>query len=68
MEQGLHETTYWDSAIGNEFQEVLVSIDQCACVIEYAIEGVFRMSLVPDLDFVEEVLVKRPGLPWGRWG
>ena len=29
VEQDLHETAYWDSAIRNEFQQILVSIDQC---------------------------------------
>ena len=66
VEQGLHETAYRDSAIRNEFQEVLVSINRCAGAIEYAIEGIFRMSLVPVFNFVEKILIKGPGLPWRR--
>ena len=67
VDQGLHETAYWDSAIRNEFQEILVSIDQRAGAVEYAIEGIFRMGLVPEFNFVEEVLVECPGLPGRQW-
>ena len=66
VDQGLHETAYWNSAIRNEFQEVLVSIDRCTGAVEYAIESIFWMSLVPVFNFVEKILIKGPGLPWRR--
>ena len=66
MGQGFHETTERDRAIGNNLQEILVSIDRSAGTIKNAIEGFFWVRFIPHLNFAEEILIKRPSLPWRR--
>src|SRR5882762_1812056 len=61
----VHKTADQDRAIRNKLEEILMSINRRASSVKNPIKSIFWMCFVPDLNFVEEILIESPGLPWG---